>query len=252
MKIAEEAGAWKVIIGGPLGIYVVTQTDRAALGVVPADDGLYLYANVANAGLETITVQFDLGTNYTLAPQIAAGAPTYKILIDASDSPSFLHALTAGKTATIIAGPDTYPVSLAGTAPAIAALSFYGKEHDLRLPPPFTPARPYGSAPNQTPAAAPPPPQSAPSTSSAPPSGRASALNATFSGSYGAVATPKMANLTLSDFALDVKTAEYSGELNVSFVTKLANIRRPDGRLLPASGITTAGIWKLSMTGAAR
>src|SRR6202035_3988183 len=69
MSIVEEAGAWKVILGGPIGVYVVTITDQAALGIVPAENGLYLYANVPDAGLQTISVQFDGGMSYTLAVQ---------------------------------------------------------------------------------------------------------------------------------------------------------------------------------------
>lgn len=224
MRIVEDAGSWKVLIGGLLGIYVVTQADQVAVGIAPAHDGLYVYANIPDAGLEAITMQFDTGAKYTLAAQVAAGAPTYKVLVGASDSTLFIHALTAGKAAKIIAGPNTYPIPLAGTAPAIDALNFYGKEHDLGLPPPFTAAKPYGSAPGQTQAAArPAPPQPAPPASSASSSDRKPAADATFDGSYGAPTTPRMGNLTLSDFAIGVKRAEYPDGLDVSFVTRLSN-----------------------------
>jgi hypothetical protein len=146
MMIAEEAGAWKGILGGPLGIRVMTTTDQAAIDMAPADDGLYLDSNVPNSSLATIAVQFDTGATYTLAAQISPGAPTCRILINDADSTSFIYALTSGKSAEIIAGSHIYPISLLGTSYAIDALNFYGKEHGLHLPPPFSPAKPYSSA----------------------------------------------------------------------------------------------------------
>lgn len=171
MKIVEDAGAWKVIIGGMTGIFVVGQSGQAILSVVPANQSLYLYARVSDVGLETISVHFEDGTGYILPPS-TDNAAQYRLTIGAADSISFIHALTAGKTALIVAGPHTYPISLAGSSSAIDALSFYGKEHDLNLPPPFTPAVPYGPAETQTLAVTPATPRSAPGQAvAAPPVG---------------------------------------------------------------------------------
>jgi hypothetical protein len=180
-KIAEEAGTWKVLVGGPRSIYLITQTDRAALGIAPADNGLYLYAEVPDAGLETVTVRFDDGSDYTLAVQITQDVPTYRALIantlppgQSPETISFIHALTAGRTATIVAGANVYAISLAGTSAAVDALNFFGKEHDLNLPPPFTAAKPYAATLAAANPATPPP------TVTVPPPGQAAPSAATF------------------------------------------------------------------------
>lgn len=142
MSIVVETGAWKVLLGGPLEIYVITMTDQVTIAITPIENGLQLSANVPEQGLDAIAVQLDGATTYTLAAQNAAGAGVYGVLVGASESRQFIHALTAGKAGKIVAGGNSYPFSLSGTSSAIEGLSFYGKEHGLHLPPPFTPATP--------------------------------------------------------------------------------------------------------------
>ena len=151
--IAEQAGNWEVVIQAEKTVVVRTVAGPVPMAIRPGDNSLYLIIASPDASAPN-TVHFDTGLDVTMTPNNGPGSQIMRTLITAAQSPGLIHALTAGKAATLVVGDKTFPISLAGTSPAIDALNFFGKEHSLNLPPPFASAPDLGSdQPSETPPA---------------------------------------------------------------------------------------------------
>ncbi len=133
--IAEQAGNWESVVDDNMFV-AQTLPDASGIKLVLKPNFIVVYLKFpGRESLPGATLQFDNGLSFTM------GAADHHLTtsIGADQMPQFIHALTAGKAATIFAGTERYTISLAGTSSAVDAMSFYAKEHKIPLPLPFTP-----------------------------------------------------------------------------------------------------------------
>lgn len=147
-KIIEQAENWKGLTLDGKDFVIQSLNPGPKMVVAITNNGLSAVIAVSAQEGQNATIQFDDG--YSLP--LGAERGLFRANINAAMMPAFIHAFTASKALIFQQGNNETAISLAGTSYAIDAMSFFTKEHDISLPPPFVPAKviivPGGSNPD--------------------------------------------------------------------------------------------------------
>ncbi|WP_220792505.1 hypothetical protein [Gluconacetobacter diazotrophicus] len=139
-RTVERAGSWSDVIADEATVWVVSTQSGIKVRVAPMPDGSSLAMEViADPSVESQDASFSAGEFSLPLQRISTSQQSvlFGTSIPAQSLPSFIHAFTHERTATIRLGEVTDEISLDGTSAAVSGLSFYAQEHRIALPAPF-------------------------------------------------------------------------------------------------------------------